>query len=210
MKNTNKQKWLNLWERINAQGNPEPVYKDLVLRYSESHRAYHTLEHIKHCLSVLEQVKGFALDINTLEFALWYHDSVYDTKAKDNEEKSAQLAGVVAKNALLPDDFINTVSSLIMATKHLGTVSIHDAQLLSDIDLYVLGRSESKFDEYERQVRKEYEWVPQKIFVSERSVILKSFLSRPSIYLTPFFRSKYENRARENLSRSLVKLSSHP
>ena len=81
-----------------------------------------------------------------------------------------------------------------------------DVQLLVDIDLSILGQPEDKFDEYEWQVRKEYEWVPENQFVAGRSEILRSFLDRLAIYSTRFFRNKYEAQARANIATSLARL----
>jgi predicted metal-dependent HD superfamily phosphohydrolase len=82
-----------------------------------------------------------------------------------------------------------------------------DQQLLVDIDLSILGAPQARFDEYERQVRREYAWVDEPIFRSVRSSILKEFLARPSIYSTTSFRDRLENSARENLKRSIAALA---
>jgi len=207
MRNQGEQLWLALWLRIGAQGDPRKVYNDLVERYTEPHRAYHTLEHIEYCLGEFEQVRHLVTNSDTVELAIWYHDAIYDTKAKDKEERSASLARGVVKNALLPDSFGQLVANLIMATKHSQSSTDPDVQILVDIDLSILGQPEEKFDEYERQVRKEYKWVPKDAFVAGRSAILKSFLDRSTIYSTQFFRDKYETQARRNIARSLAQLS---
>lgn len=203
---TLEQRWTAMWKRLGAQGDANAVYNDLVARYSEPHRAYHTLQHIGHCLDELDQVRHLAANPDAVELALWYHDAVYDTKAKDSEERSAALAVEMVRSASLPDNLGQSVASLIMATKHSAVPTDSDVQLLVDIDLSILGQAEEKFDEYERQVRKEYEWVPQDAFVAGRSTILKSFLNRPNIYATQFFRNKYETQARRNIARSLARL----
>ena len=202
----NEQRWTSLWERLGAQGDGRRVYRDLAARYSEPHRAYHTLEHIGHCLDELKQVRHFAANPDAIELALWYHDAVYDTKAKDNEEKSAALAAEAARGASLSDAFGQLVASLILATKHTAPSVDSDVQLLTDTDLSILGQPQGKFDEYERRVRKEYEWVAEDTFVAGRSAILKSFLDRPTIYSTQFFRNKYESQARRNIAKSLARL----
>ena len=206
MTNHNEQCWTSLWERIGAQGNAHEVYNDLVARYSEPCRVYHTLVHIRHCLDEFEQVRHLATNPDTVELALWYHDAIYNTKAKDSEERSAVFAVEVVRNASLPDKLGQSVANLIMATKHSESPTDPDVQLLVDIDLSILGQSEEKFDEYELQVRKEYEWVSEGAFVTGRSAILKSFLNRPTIYSTQFFRNKYEAQARRNIDRSLSRL----
>lgn len=203
---TLEQSWTAMWKRLGAQGDANAVYNDLVARYSEPHRAYHTLQHIGHCLDELEQVRHLAANSDAVELALWYHDAVYDTKTKDSEERSATLAVEMVRNASLSDNLGQSVANLIMATKHSATPSDSDVQLLVDIDLSILGQAEEKFDEYERQVRKEYEWVSEDAFIAGRSAILKSFLDRPNIYATQFFRNKYETQARRNIARSLARL----
>ena len=63
--------------------------------------------------------------------------------------------------------------------------------------------SRIEFDEYEQNIRREYSWVPEDQFRQGRSAILQMFLDRDSIYLTDFFKGKYESQARENLQRSI-------
>jgi len=203
---TLEQRWTTLWQRLGAQGAASAVYNDLVARYSELHRAYHTLEHIGHCLDEFEQVRHLATNPDAVELALWYHDAIYDTKTKNSEERSATLAVETMRGASLSDNLEQLVANLIMATEHSATPIDSDVKLLVDIDLSIFGQSENKFDEYELQVRREYEWVPKEQFVAGRSAILKSFLDRPNIYSTQFFSNKYETQARANIARSLARL----
>jgi predicted metal-dependent HD superfamily phosphohydrolase len=78
--------------------------------------------------------------------------------------------------------------------------------VLVDVDLSILGATQSRFDEYERQVREEYGWVPEPIYRRKRREILESFLGRPAIYNTARFIGRYEQQARANLARSLARL----
>ena len=206
MKNCNEQRWLNLWDRIDAKGDARKIYNNLVALYSESHRAYHTLVHIEHCLGELEQIRKFITVPDVVELALWYHDAVYDTNANDNEEKSAVLAVGVIRDASLPKSYDRLIADLIMATKHVVIPSDLDAQLLVDIDLSIFGQPESAFNEYERQIRKEFGWISDNLFNVKRLELMKSFLDRPTIYATQFFRCKYEVQARKNIARSIIQL----
>jgi predicted metal-dependent HD superfamily phosphohydrolase len=199
--------WIDLWDRIGVAGDPEPVYEDLKLRLSEPARAYHTLDHIAHCLTELTQVQDKLTDPPAVELALWFHDAVYDTRRHDNEERSAALARQFALRASLSEPFLELVSSLILVTKHTRPPTSIDERHIVDIDLSILGKSRSRFDEYEQQIRKEYDWVPADAFAKGRAAILSGFLARPSIFSTEFFQRKYESAARENLTRSLMRLS---
>jgi predicted metal-dependent HD superfamily phosphohydrolase len=185
-----------LWRRLGGAG-PGP-YADLARRYAEAHRAYHTIEHIAHCLDEADAVG--APDV--VRLALWYHDAVYDTKRSDNEERSAELVRALP----LPAAIRERAAALVLATKHAGIPEDPEAALTVDIDLAILGRPPADFDRYERQIRTEYAWVPGMFFRSKRAEILASFLARPSIYGTPRFRDRYEAAARANLERSLAAL----
>jgi predicted metal-dependent HD superfamily phosphohydrolase len=93
-----------------------------------------------------------------------------------------------------------------MATRHKAVPRGTDAEILVDIDLSILGAAPDRFDEYERQVREEYAWVPDFLFRRERKAILKEFLARPQIFSSTHFRGRYEQQARSNLERSLERL----
>ncbi len=199
-------RWSRFWEKLRADGDPGPVYELLADLYSERHRAYHTLNHLSHCLDELEAARHLAEQPNQVEMALWFHDAIYDPKAKDNEQRSAELCRRTAEEAGLPEAFGRKVYELVLATQHHRAPEGGDARLLVDIDLSILGRPREAFDEYETNIRKEYHFVPQDRYRSGRSAILRSFLDRPAIYSTDFFRQKYEGPARANLARSLSSL----
>ncbi len=50
------------------------------------------------------------------------------------------------------------------------------------IDLAIPGAAQSRFAEYQRQIRTEYAWVAPDIHASKRTVILQAFLDRGQIY----------------------------
>ena len=81
-------------------------------------------------------------------------------------------------------------------TKHSGLPVTEDEKVIADIDLSILGASEARFDEYERQVRAEFAFVPASLFVRKRRAILESFLGRSTIYKTEHFVCSLEQQAR--------------
>ena len=191
---------------MSALGNPkgsETILKGLLGLYMEPHRAYHNLTHIVAMLDELELARESG---PALTLAIWFHDAIYDPKAKDNEEQSAQLAKDSIKKMGLPNTLGEQVNELVMATKHIAVPTDHTAQVLVDLDLIILGKPEKEFDRYEVEIRKEYDWVTQPDFCAGRSKILQSFLDRPSIYSTELFRTTYESAARKNLDRSIQRL----
>jgi predicted metal-dependent HD superfamily phosphohydrolase len=195
--------WATLMSTLGNPKGSETVLKDLLARYNEPHRGYHNLTHI---VAMLDELELVGENDSAVALAIWFHDAVYDPKAKDNEEQSAQLAKDWIKQIGLPDLLGEQVNDLVMDTKHTAVPVNRAAQILVDIDLMVLGKPEKEFDAYEVRIRKEYEWVPQPDFCAGRSKILQSFLDRPSIYSTKLFRDKYESVARKNLERSVEQL----
>src|SRR5687768_3337965 len=88
---TEQERWSETWSRLGAVA-PETLLAELVGRYSEPHRFYHTLQHLRECFSVLEPASHLARHLGEVQLALWFHDAIYDTRAQDNEELSARWA----------------------------------------------------------------------------------------------------------------------
>ncbi len=194
---------MRLWNQIRAQGVPKENFSKLCSMYLEHRRFYHNLNHIKSCLSEFDKSKYLIQQPGLVELAIWYHDIVYNTKTKDNEEMSAQLAYDVCLSSKLSEDFGKKVKDLILVTKHNVIPKEIDAKILIDIDLSILGKSSEEFNKYEQDIRKEYSWISKDKFKQGRKFILKRFLKRDSIYLTAFFREKYETQAGINLQKSI-------
>ena len=68
----------------------EIIFERLIECYSESHRDYHNLRHIREMLECIKLHKEDISDYPLLYISCLYHDIVYDTHASDNEEKSAE------------------------------------------------------------------------------------------------------------------------
>ncbi len=203
-----RERFFRFWDRIGAKG--ERAQKSFVLlkgMYNEPHRFYHNLNHIKDCLDEFDIVQHISEHPHELEFAIWYHDAIYDTKAKDNEERSARLAYNTCKLGGLANNFAEIVKGFVLVTKHIAVPESVDGKLIVDVDLSSLGKPADDFDEQNRNIRREYSWVPEEDYRKGRKDILQGFLDRSSIYLTNFFRKRYGAQAIRNLERSIKQLS---
>jgi predicted metal-dependent HD superfamily phosphohydrolase len=200
------ERWQQLWLRAIKQAPPAGGYERLLAMYAEPHRHYHNQLHITDCLKEFDEVRQLAVDPDAVEFAIWFHDAVYDTRAGDNEERSAQLAQEWLKEAGAQDAFSNSVRQLVLATKAHDATLHPDAPLLVDVDLSILGQEPERFWEYERAIRAEYDWVEETMFKSKRAEILERFLARPRLYLTESCFARFEEQARVNLRASIERL----
>lgn len=195
-----------MWQRVGAQTAPEPLLEEIVAAYSEPHRAYHTLIHLQDCLSQFEKARSLAHQPDAVELALYFHDLVYNPRASDNEACSAALAVQRLQVGQVPQQLVETVRQLILATQHQIVPENEDTTLLVDIDLSILGRPVAAFDRYEAAIRQEYSWVPEAMYRAKRASILEQFLDRSRLFQTDLFHDRYEQQARHNLQRSLKKL----
>lgn len=200
-------RWTALWQRLGARSNGLAVFERLAAVYAEPTRAYHNAKHIGDCLTHLDTSRSLAGHPDEVEAAIWFHDAVYVPGRTDNEEQSAELARTSLLEAQVPWEVTERIASLVLATRHATTPHQPDEALLCDIDLSILGAPPEWFDLFERQIRQEYANVPEQIYRTRRSEILRGFLNRPSIFQTAWFRERYEARARENLDRVLRTLS---
>jgi predicted metal-dependent HD superfamily phosphohydrolase len=153
-----------------------------------------------------DRVRDLAVNAGEVELALWFHDVVYRTWASDNEARSATLAAEIMGRGGAESGSIERVQAAIMATRHQGREPNGDEALVVDIDLSILGTPEEVYREFERNVRREYWWVPRRRYVAGRCAILESFLKRTSIYRYPEFQRRYEAAARVNLTAAIARL----
>ena len=180
---------------------------ELTSAYSEPHRHYHTLSHVEKCLRELNHVWQYAIRLNEVRWAILFHDAVYDPRGQDNEACSADWACRLMDELQRPEDEKARVRGMIMATRHSGRPATPDEALLLDLDLSILGSDETTFNEYDRSIRSEYQWVPEQSYRQARSEILKSFVNRERLFYTAPLHRCYEESARENIQRALQRHS---
>ncbi|BAY24277.1 hypothetical protein NIES2100_40710 [Calothrix sp. NIES-2100] len=176
------------------------IFNDIIAAYSSPDRYYHTCEHILHILITIDSLQTYAKDIRSVQIAAWFHDIIYDTQAKDNEEKSAEYAAELLSNLGLTANDISHIKHLILNTKHhQAAADDFDSQVLLDADLAILAADPIQYQKYANAIRQEYAWVPQAEYIAGRKQVLEKFLQRDRIYSTPLMFDNAEQSARWNL-----------
>jgi predicted metal-dependent HD superfamily phosphohydrolase len=199
-------RWHDLADRLGLDRGHR-VYAKLAACHSEPQRHYHTLKHVAECLRLLDELHETAGDPDVLELALWFHDAVCDTRARDNEERSAELARQTLRAVGAKWELSDRVAVLIRATDHtLGSKASGDAALICDLDLASLGAEKPTFDLNTDLIRREYDWVDDAEFDRSCIAFFQDLLAREQIYRTPAMRARFEERARANLAQSLNSL----
>ncbi len=212
------------WESLLQSFQVDPrvtqkVFLNLVTAYSSVGRFYHTLEHIQHILETIETIEqmrrhsptqaALAINFPAIQLAAWFHDVIYDPRANDNEEKSAEYAVASLNQFKIPTATVERVKTLILNTKtHQASPTDIDSQILLDCDLAILGAGEVEYRAYARAIRQEYSWVPDELYRIGRKQVLQIFLRRERIYFTEQLFFSLEERARQNLQAEITALSS--
>lgn len=200
-----KNRWFSCYEGPAAIA----LWDGLEKHYSEPHRHYHSLSHLEHCFSELDQITLKAEEIQVVSLAVWFHDIVYRTQNIDNEEQSAKLFREAAQQLQLPISLTNQVSDYILQTKYVDSLISTSwlCDLFLDIDLSILGQDPTIYQEYCRQVRQEYSWVPQEMYNLKRSEVLKRIFGWKQLYRNHYFGMKYEVQAKINLATEIAILT---
>lgn len=199
-------RWQTLVTQFQWPDSSRDVFVDLISRYSEPHRRYHTVSHLEAVLAVIDELSSSVTSTTNAVLAAWFHDAVYDPLAADNEERSSDLADDALMGLGVAREVVNSVCSLVTATKAHDVGAGADAAVLLDADLSILGAGEKYYDRYASGVRFEFGDVPDDLYRSGRMAVLEDFLSRPSIFSTSLAQERFEETARANLRREIAQL----
>lgn len=197
------------WHALTAPLLPDAARREaeltrLAAAYDAPGRYYHTLQHIE---NLLNRVAAHPLhDPVAVELAVWFHDAVYDPLRPDNEAQSAEWALAFLQETTLAPARRERVADFIRRTQdHTRPQPPHDADLLLflDADLSILGAPEAAYWAYARQIRHEYQAVPEAAYRAGRSQVLAKMLAAPVLFRTPALRDELDAPARRNLQAEL-------
>ena len=177
---------------------------ELLARWSEPLRRYHTPQHLREVLDALDEVVGDsasdARPERSTRLAAWFHDSVYEGRAGADEEASARLAEVCL-DGLVPAREVEEVARLVRLTaSHRVEDDDRRGGVFIDADLAILGAGEGRYLEYSRQVRAEYHHVAADDFRLGRLIALEQLAALDPLYRTMGARRWWTDPARHNMA----------
>ncbi|MFD5129422.1 HD domain-containing protein [Streptomyces olindensis] len=190
---------------------PTPYADNLLTRWREPQRRYHTVAHLAAVLDRVDVLEEYARDPDVVRLAAWFHDAVYLPDRSENEERSARLAERALPEAGVPAAKTAEVARLVRLTiDHDPADDDPDGQVLCDADLAVLASPPSAYAAYTAAVREEYHFVPNDAFRAGRAAILRRLLALPRLFRTPYGAAEWEATARYNLRSELELLEDSP
>jgi len=188
------------------------LWQDIVMRYGEPQRAYHTLNHIEQLLVQFENIKHVLSEPHIIALALYYHDVIYDPTRSDNELKSAELATDALSPYLSPEQCRQIHALIMMTANHQLDILIdsdkyNDIAYLLDMDLSILGAPWPTYKQYAKAIRQEYKHVADDSYRDGRTAVLQGLLTHPTLYLTDHYYNQLETQARDNIKHELTSLA---
>lgn len=171
--------------------------------YGHESRGYHDLLHLTEVLGHVDELMD--PDDPAREVVLlagWFHDAVYDGQG-DDEERSARLAVATLGAGPLSDEVARLVR---LTATHRPADSDGPGQVLCDADLGILAADPARYASYTDGVRREYAHVPDADFAAGRAAILRDLLAKPMLFHTAVAQSRWEARARANVTREIEDL----
>ena len=193
---------LRRWTDV-LPSHPE-IAEDLLRRYAEPHRRYHTVDHLAAVLTRIDELAGGSEDLYLVRLAAWFHDAVYAIPAGQvsNEEASARLAIRTLSRVGLEQEDLTQVARLVRLTEtHVPGARDPEGELLCDADLAILAAEPAAYDRYVEQVREEYAPVPEQEFLAGRLDVLTTLAGR-ELFRTGKGR-RLAGAARANLEREM-------
>lgn len=176
----------------------------LLDRWSEPHRHYHSSTHLLAVLEALDALTGRATP-RPVALAAWFHDAVYNGTTSD-EEDSAVLAQSCLKNIVGQEESSEVARLVRLTATHSPAPEDSNGHLLCDADLAILGGEEGDYGRYLAGVRRDYTHVPELEFNQGRATVVRQLLELEPLFHTQKGRELWADRAHTNLSQELSSL----
>jgi predicted metal-dependent HD superfamily phosphohydrolase len=199
-------------------GAPDPARAaaaELVRRYRQPHRRYHTLTHIEAvlaaCRSLADALELDDRDRAIADLAVCAHDVVYDATPGSDERASAMWAEAELSRCGLAADDVRRVAAIVLATiRHTTDPGDLVGSVVLDADLAILAAEPGEYARYVTAVRAEYGALSDSAWRSGRAAVLRNLLARPVLFATEPARLRWADRARRNMTRELAALADDP
>jgi predicted metal-dependent HD superfamily phosphohydrolase len=199
--------WAPLLARHTANPGAAAVGRALLASWSEPHRHYHGVGHLRDILAHVEELAGYADDADAVRLAAWYHDSVY-AGLPDDEELSARRAELELSRLGLEPQLVDEVARLVrMTITHDPAPGDHNGEVLSDADLASLAVPQERYVLNTAAIRAEYAHIPDEVFRKGRLQVLVSLLEGRGVFRTEHAREQWEGAAQGNLRAELATLT---
>ena len=167
---------MNLQELLN-KWNIKCDVNTLLAMWNESHRSYHTLNHLNDVINQINENKSkySGKEYEKLMLTALFHDCVYDPMSNDNEEKSADFFIECCSDKSNSDAL--EVKQMILDTKtHQSTTNLSES--FNHYDMSIVERDFEQLLEWESGIAEEFSVYPKDEYKVGRLKFLESLLDK--------------------------------
>jgi len=165
---------MNLQELLN-KWNIKCDVNTLLSMWNESHRAYHTLNHLNDVIDQINENKSkySEKEYEKLMLTALFHDCVYNPMSNDNEEKSAKFFIECCLDKSNSD--VLEVKQMILDTKtHKSTTNLSES--FNNYDMCIVERDFDQLLEWENVIAEEYKGYDTVVYKNGRLKFLESLM----------------------------------
>ena len=151
--------------------------KIILSMWNESHRAYHSLNHLN---DMIDQINENKLQYSQREYekliiATLFHDIVYDPMRSDNEEKSAQFFMNCCEDKSNPD--VLEINQIILDTiTHESNTPL--SEVFCHFDMNIVERDFNQLLKWEKGIFEEFQAYGPDIYKQGRLTFLESLMDK--------------------------------
>lgn len=188
---------LQRWRAL-AGPDADALGQALIRAWAEPQRRYHDQSHLIWLLDEADRRVALIRDHAFVDYAIWFHDAVYQPGEPDNEKLSADWA----RTALMAHDLdlAERVARVIEMTKrHEQGEAEGDDALFLDMDIAILGAPWETYCAYAAGIRAEYPHINDAAFSAGRRAFLEKQLERARTFRTDVYENELGETARANM-----------
>lgn len=213
--------WKTIFGDLYVKSVHLPELDDIIQQYQGDGRYYHTDDHLHQVIDLLVESQVWS---NASLLAAFYHDYIYCPGATDNEDQSAEICYDKAIKLGIEHDVAKQAAEMIRATKYHSS-DVPEADQLSvkerfflgvgrftnidikesflDADMAILGSDPDLYAKYIEGIRLEYSRFSDSQYRTGRLNFLNSLMSQTTIFITVYFKSRFESQARLNIQKEI-------
>lgn len=178
---------------------PPEVVDELLERWSEPHRHYHSTTHLNAGLEALDQLGGGPIE----RVAFWFHDAIHSNTTPEDEQASAELAADLLTGIRSDAEILEIQRLILLTTHHQPAVDDLPGARLCDADLSGMALDWDGYQANIAGIRAELPRITQREWRRGRGAFLERFLQRSHLFHTPLGRIRWEAKARANMTHEL-------
>ena len=164
---------------------------------------FHNLEHTLQTVDAAQKIaKGCKLkddEIELVSIAAWFHDTGYTEMYEGHEEKSAQIAEKFLKEKNYPQQKIDQVKKIILATNMKNEPQTKAEKVMRDADIAHLGKKSGQ--KRGKLLRKELELAKNKKFTDKEWLEVERNFYACAKFYTDFAKENFQKRLLKNLAK---------